>query len=145
MKKLRKILRLDRRRVPRYRTAIEADFYVWDAVEGRPCTGRAPGRLSNISRRGACLETDHVQIGNYHLLRDMDRDGKTFLILDLPSTSGEPPWSVQAKVLSYDRFVRKARFQFDVRLQFVNLSEAAQQNLGTLLKSFAGPNPAESD
>jgi hypothetical protein len=145
MKNLRKILRLDRRRVPRYRTAIEAKFYIWDAVEGRPCTAKAPGRLSNISRKGACLETDNVQIGNYHLLRDMDGDGKTFLILDIPSTSGEADWSVQAKVLSYDRFVSKTRFQFDVRLQFVNLSEADQRNLGALLKSYAGANPAESD
>jgi hypothetical protein len=139
MRKLRKIFRLDRRRVPRYTTAIEADFYVWNAMEGRPCTARAQGRLSNISRRGACLQTDNVQIGNYHLMRDMDRDGRTLLILDIPSGSDETIWSLQAKVLSYDRFVEKTRFQFDVRLQFVNLSEATQQNLGTLLKSVADP------
>ncbi len=145
MKKLRKILRLDRRRAPRYRTAIEAEFYIWNAVEGRPCTGKAQGRLSNISRKGACLETDNVQIGNYHLLRDMERDGKTLLILDIPSPSDEATWSVQAKVLSYDRFVQKTRFQFDVRLQFVNLSEAAQQSLGALLKSVAVANPAAGD
>ena len=145
MKKIRKILRLDRRRVPRYRTAIEAKFYVWDAVEERPRTVRALGRLSNISRKGACLETDHVQIGDYHLLRDMEGDGKTLLILDIPSTSEETIWSVQAKVLSYDRFVKKTRFQFDVRLQFVNLSEGAQQNLGALIKSIGAANPSGSD
>lgn len=72
-------------------------------------------------------------------MRDMDRDGRTLLILDIPSGSDETIWSLQAKVLSYDRFVEKTRFQFDVRLQFVNLSEATQQNLGTLLKSVADP------
>ncbi len=145
MKKLRKILHLDRRRVPRYPTAIDANFYVWNTVEGRPCTGRVHGRLSNISRRGACLQTDNVQIGNYHLMRDMERDGKTLLILDIPSASDDTTWSVQAKVLSYDRFVEKTRFQFDVRLQFVNLSETTQQNLGTLLKSAAVTDSAGSD
>jgi hypothetical protein len=144
MDKLRKILRLDRRRTPRYVTAIKTNFYVFDAVEGRPHTAKVPGRLSNISRKGACLQTDHVQIGNYHLLRDMERDGKTLLILDLPSSADGKTWSVQAKVLSYDRFVEKLQFQFDVRLQFVNLSEAAQQNLGALLKTVAVADQAES-
>ena len=78
-------------------------------------------------------------------MRDMERDGRTLLILDIPSASDDTTWSVQAKVLSYDRFVEKTRFQFDVRLQFVNLSEATQQNLGTLLKSAAVADPAGSD
>jgi hypothetical protein len=62
--------------------------------------------------------------------------------MELPSPTGEGPWKVQAKVISYDKHPDQRRYQFDIRLQFVNLSPADLKSLEQLIrsKSFSESN-----
>ena len=135
MKGLKKYIRRERRRDPRHPVATDAEFYVWDTIIQKPRTGRAQGYLTDISMKGACLQTNHLQMKGHHLLLDNDPQGKTVLAIEMPSPSGEKPWVIQAKVISYDKFPDRPQYQFDVRIQFVNTSPGDLKNLDQLIKT----------
>jgi hypothetical protein len=132
---LKKYLGLERRGLPRYTTAVDIEFYVWDAVRRKPRTGKAPGRLTEISLDGACLQTNNILVDGHHLLRDKDLEGETPLILELPPSGEETAWSVKAQVIWYNRNEASHPFQFDVGLKFFYDSETERQNLKSLIKS----------
>ena len=136
---IRKYLGLERRRLTRYPVAVDVEFYVWDAASKQPRTRKVRGRLTDISTEGACLQTNHTLIEGHHLLLDNDLEGKTPLVLSLPSEAGEELWLIQAQVLWYNRVITQRKYQFDVGLQFVKISEDQLQNLESLIKSLAPP------
>ena len=130
---LKKYLGLDRRRHARHSVAVEVEFQVWDGVKQEPRTGKVRGRLADISPVGACLQTNHTMIEGYHLLLDNDPEGKTPLILSLPSSSEGEPWTIKAQVIWYNKIETVRRYQFDVGLKFVDLSPPDHENLRNLL------------
>jgi hypothetical protein len=136
---LKKYLGLERRRLSRYRTAVDVEFYVWDAAQQKPRTGKAFGRLTEISLEGACLQTSHVLIDGHHILRDNDLEGGTPLVLDLPPSVEGVPRSVKAQIIWYNRISANRAFQFDVGLKFLDISETEKQNLRSLIKSASAP------
>jgi hypothetical protein len=135
MKGLKKYMRRERRSYPRHPVCTDVEFFVWDLVKKKPRTDKAQGCITAVSLKGACLQTNQLQMGDYHLFLDHDPKGKTVLAIEVPSPSGEKPWVIQAKVISYDKFPEQRRYQFDVRLQFVNPSATDLKNLEQLIKS----------
>jgi len=129
----------DRRSVSRDAAAIDVEFHVWDAVEKRPLTRKVKGRLTNISPRGACLQTSQPLIDGYHLMRDKDIDGGTPLILDLPASPEGVPFTIKAQVLWYNRIVPEGTFHFNLGLEFVEVSSAEQKQLENLIRSASNP------
>jgi hypothetical protein len=136
---LKKYLGLERRRLSRYRTAVDVEFYIWDAAQQKPRTGKVFGRLTEISLEGACLQTSHVLIDGHHILRDNDLEGGTPLVLDLPPSVEGVPRSVKAQIIWYKRISANRAFQFDVGLKFPDISETEKQNLRSLIKSASAP------
>ena len=135
---LKKHLGLEKRTAPRYETGIEVEFHVWDAVGKKPMTGKVPGKLVNISSKGACLQTKKTLIDGYHILRDEGLEGDTPLILDLPPSSEGGPWTIQARVLWYNRNEEsQSQYPFSVGLAFMDLSAAGRKQLEELVKSAA--------
>jgi len=65
------------------------------------------------------------------------------LAIEVPFPSGEKTQTLQAKIISYDKFPEKREYPFDVHLQFVNLSPTDLKNLEQLIKSKAFPKPNE--
>lgn len=143
MKGLKKYLRRERRHVPRHPICEEVEFYVWDTRRKRAHTGRARGCLTSVSTRGACLQTNSLQLGDYHLLLDDDPRGSMVLAIEGPSPSGEKTWTLQAKIISYDKFPEKRKYQFDVHLQFVNISPTDLRSLEQLIKPKTSPRGSE--
>jgi hypothetical protein len=139
MKALRKFLRQERRRYPRHSIYTEVEFYIYDTVNRSPLPDRARGCLTALSIKGACLQTNELLIGGHHLLLDNDPDGRAVLMIEIPSSSGGPALKVQANVISYNKRTEKRRYQFDVRLQFVNLSSAEIKNLEKWIRSITPP------
>jgi hypothetical protein len=135
MKGLKKYIRRERRSSPRHTVCTEVEFYAWDEVKKKPRTDKAQGCITEVSLKGACLQTNHLQMGDYHLFLDHDPKGKTVLAVEVPSPSDENPWLIRAQVVSYDKFPEWRKYQFDVRLQFVNLSTTDLKNLEQLIKS----------
>ena len=135
MKGLKRYIRRERRRDPRHPISMEVEFYVWDAAKGKARTGKARGCLTAVSMKGACLQTDHLQMEGHHLFLDDDPRGKTLLAVEMPSPAEEKPWVIQAKIISYDKVPTRRKHQFDVRLRFVNPSETDLKNLEMLIKS----------
>ena len=133
---IKKYFGLDRRRHARYPVNVGVEFQVWDGVKQEPRTGKVPGRLSDISPVGACLQTNNTLIEGHHLLLDNDPEGKTPLILSLPSSSDDNPWTIKAQVLWYNKIEPEQRFQFDVGLKFVDLSPSDQEDLRIFLDSL---------
>jgi hypothetical protein len=136
-KELKKYFRLERRRFPRFTTSMEVAFCLWDALKGKPVTPEVPGHLVSISRRGACLQTNNMRINNHHLLLDTDAMGKTLLALSFSPPAEEVAWRIKAQVLSYNRNKDGRRFQFDVRLKFVDISGTEKEYLEDLIKTTA--------
>ena len=134
--KLKKYLRLDRRRHSRYPTTVDVEFHIWDAINQQPRTGKIQGRLTDISPLGACLQTNQTMIEGHHILLDNDPEGKTPLVLSLPSPPETDDFAVKAQVQWYNKIENGRRYQFDVGLHFVDLSPAERQDLGTYLKSL---------
>ena len=64
----RKYFAIERRQQVRYPSAINVEFYVCNGVTNNPLTTKGTGRLVNISRKGARLQTNTVRIGSYHLV-----------------------------------------------------------------------------
>ena len=135
MKALKKYLRRERRRYPRHSICTEVEFCVWDTVTRRPRTEKAKGCLTAISVKGACLQTNQLQMGGHHLFLDSDPKGRTVLMVEVPSVAGEPPWSIQARNIAYDKHPENRQYQFDVRLQFVDAGAAEVKNLEQLMKA----------
>jgi len=134
---LKNFFGLERRREIRHEIAVEVEFQVWDESSLKPLTRKCPGGLTNISRQGACLQTNHVFIAGRHLMIHNDVEGKTPLVLEVPfPASGEAsPRKLKAQVIWYKRAGEENRFQFDVGLKFVGLSDDDQQKLKSLLNS----------
>jgi len=145
---IRKYLGLERRQFPRYAASIDVEFHVWDAIAQRPRTGKVHGRLTDISRNGACLQTNHMLIEGHHLFLDNDVDGNTPLILNLPGESDGKGPTLQARVLWYNRSASGQRYHFEVGLEFVKLSPEQRQHLEALLTAppaSARPDSADLD
>ena len=136
---IRKYLGLERRRFTRYPASVEVEFHVWDAVAQQPRTGKVPGRLTDISSDGACLQTNHTLIEGHHLLLDNDLEGNTPLVLSLAAAGEGTRWTLQAQVVWYNRSSVERKYQFDVGLQFVKLTTDQRQHLEALFKSTASP------
>ena len=56
-------------------------------------------------------------------------------MVEIPSSSGESSWTIQAHIISYDKYPGHRQYQFDVRLQFANASAAEVKNLEQLIKA----------
>jgi hypothetical protein len=134
MKALKKYLRRERRRYPRHPVCTDVEFCVWDTVTRRPQTDKAKGCLTMVSIKGACLQTNQLQMGGHHLFLDNDSRGRNVLMVEVPSSAGEPPWRIQAQIISYDKYPGHRQYQFDIRLQFANTSAAEIKNLEQLIK-----------
>jgi hypothetical protein len=74
-------------------------------------------------------------MGSHHLFLDNDPGGRTVLLIEVPSSPGEAPWKIQARIVSYDKHTERRQYPFDVRLQFVNPTPAEIKNLEQLIKS----------
>ena len=134
---LKKYFGLDRRSHSRYPAAVDVEFQVWDVDKQGPRTKKVQGRLTDISPIGACLQTNHMLIEGYHLLLDNDPTGKTPLAIALPSASGEDPWTIKGQVLWYNKIEAERKFQFDVGLNFVDVTPSEKENLHALLRSLS--------
>jgi hypothetical protein len=134
---IKKYFRRDRRRYPRHPLSTGVEFYVMGLRRREPQTCKVPGCLTAVSLKGACLQAGSLQIENYHLFRDHDPKEKTVLAIELPSPSGGEAWTLQANLISYDKFPDKREYPFDLRLQFVNPSAADLKNLEQLIKTAA--------
>jgi hypothetical protein len=134
---IKKYLGLDRRSHSRYPAAVDVEFQVWDATKEEPRTNKVRGRLTDISPIGACLQTNQTLIEGYHLLLDDDPGGNTPLILSMPPTSEGDSWTVKAQVLWYNKIEAERRYQFDVGLNFVDLTPPERENLRKLLNSLS--------
>jgi hypothetical protein len=131
---LKKYLGLERRHIPRHTSGWAVEFFVWDAGQQKPRTGKLSGRLGEISLEGACLQTNNILIDGYHILRD-DLEGETPLVVDLPPSAEGVPCSIKARVIWYNRNAVNRPFQFDVGLKFLDVSETERQRLRDLIKS----------
>jgi hypothetical protein len=140
---LKKYLGLDRRRHSRYPAAVDVDFRVWDTDKQAPVTADVRGRLTDLSPIGACLQTNHMIIEGYHLLLDNDPTGKTPLAITLPSPSGDESWTIKAQVLWFNKYEAERKYQFDVGLNFVDVSRSEQKKLHALLKSLSESEGSE--
>jgi hypothetical protein len=125
----------DRRSVSRSTASIDLEFHVWDAVEEKPLTRKVQGRLTNISPKGACLQTNQPLIDGYHLMRDNDLEGGTPLILDLPASPEGQPFTIKSQVLWYNRISPEGPFHFNVGLKFIDLSPTERKQLEDLIRS----------
>jgi hypothetical protein len=139
MKALKKIFNKERRRYPRYTIYTEVEFYIWDTVSHKPRSERVRGCLTAVSIKGGCLQTNEILIGGHHLLLHNEPSGKAVLMIEVPSSSGGPAWKVQADVISYNKRAERRRYQFDVHLQFVNLSSMDMKNLELWIRSISPP------
>jgi c-di-GMP-binding flagellar brake protein YcgR len=134
---LRKYLGLERRRYSRFSAAVDVEFQVWDSVEKKPRTDKVQGRLTDISPIGACLQTNQMLIQGHHLHLDNDPAGNTPLVLTISSSGEEGPWSIKAQVLWYNKFESERKYQFDVGLSFVDVSQTEREKLFSLLRSLS--------
>ena len=129
----------DRRSTARNAASIDVEFHIWDTVEKKPLTRKVPGRLTNISSKGACLQTGETLIDGHHLMRDDDVEGATPLVLDLPPASDGTPFTLKAQILWYNRIAPEGPFHFNVGLKFFELSPAERKQLDTLIRSASNP------
>jgi hypothetical protein len=134
---LKQFLGLERHREPRYSVSLDVEFHVWDEGAKKPLTNSCPAGLTNISLVGACLQTNHILIAGHHLMIHNDVEGKTPLVLDipLPSSENSSPRKIKAQVLWYRKANEERRFQFDVGLKFIGLTEDDLQSIKTLIQS----------
>jgi len=126
---------LERRSVNRKAVSIDVQFHVYDAAEKRPLTRKVAGLLTNLSAKGACLETGQTLIDGYHLMRDDDVEGGTPLIIDLPASGDGGPFILKAKVLWYNRIPGGTQFHFRVGIKFIDVSPEEKKNLENLIRT----------
>ncbi len=132
----------DRSGLSRNAPFIDVEFHVYGAEEKRPLTRKVHGRLTNISPKGACLQTDQTLIDGYHLMLDDDIEGGTPLILDLPPSSEGTPLSLKAQVLWYNRIASEGPFHFSIGLKFIDLSPTERKQLENVLRSASTASQA---
>jgi hypothetical protein len=130
-----KYLGLEHRFFPRHTMPIDVEFQVLDEAEKKPRTHKVPGRLTDITLKGARLQIPSTLIEGYHLLRDNDLEGKTSLILDLPAFSEGSSVTLKAKVLWYNRIESQRKFPFDVGLKFIDVSEMGRKQIEAILRA----------
>ncbi len=130
----RKYFALERRRQHRYPTGIDVEFYVWDRATKKPLTPKVTGRLVDISRKGACLQTNTVRIGYLHLVISGGLEGETALILEFPPSSEGVPWTLRAQILWYNAIY--AEFKFEFGIAFVDIPPTEQKCLESVIKSI---------
>ena len=122
-----------------------------DGITRKPRTAKIPGRLTAVSRRGACLQIQSLQIENYHLLLDNHPAKGNLLLIEVQPTPEEETRIIKTRVLSYDKSQEKRKFQFDVRLEFVDMDGAELDYIESLIKSMASaateplPQPASEE
>ena len=126
---------LERRSVNRKAVSIDVQFHVYDAAEKRPLTRKVAGLLTNLSAKGACLETGQTLIDGYHLMRDDDVEGGTPLIIDLPASGDGGPFILKAKVLWYNRIPGGTQFHFRVGIKFIDASPEEKKQLENLIRT----------
>ena len=120
----------------RYPIAIDVEFYVWDGVVEKPLTGKAAGRLVDISIKEARLQTNTVRIGNHHLIINNNLEGKTPLILEFPLSPEGMPWALKSQILWYNRISVQGKFKFEFGVGFFYISTTQQERLESFLKSI---------
>jgi hypothetical protein len=125
----------ERRALPRNAASIDVQFHVYDSAEKKPLTRKVPGRLINISTKGACLETSQTLIDGYHLMLHDDIDGGTPIILDMPASGEESPFALQARVLWYNRIPGETEFRFSVGIKFIEVSPEEKKQLENLIRA----------
>jgi hypothetical protein len=134
---IKRYLQRERRRVPRYAVTCNVNFFVLDGITRKPRTAKVPGLLTAVSRRGACLQIQSLQIANYHLLLDNHPAKGNLLLVEVQPPPGEKTRIIKTRVLSYDKSREKREFQFDVRLEFVDMDAAELDYIESLIKSMA--------
>jgi len=122
----------ERRSENRKAASIGVQFHVYDTAEKRPLTRKEPGLLVNLSMKGACLEIGQPMIDGYHLMRDDDVEGATPLILDLPASGDDGPFTLKARVLWYNRIPGETQFRFRVGIKFIDISAEEKKHLENL-------------
>ena len=127
----------DRRTLARNAASIDVQFHVYNSAGKKPLTRKVPGRLINISLKGACLETSQILIDGHHLMLHDDIDGGTPLILDIPTSGEEGPFALQARVLWYNRISGETHFPFRTGIKFIEVSPAERKQLETLIRTAA--------
>jgi hypothetical protein len=132
----------DRRGLSRTAPFVDVAFHVYGAEEKRPLTRKVRGRLTNISPKGACLQTDQTLIDGYHLMLDDDIEGGTPLIIELLPSSEGTPLVLKAQVLWYNRIASERPFHFSIGLKFIDLSPAERKQLENLLRSASTTSKA---
>ncbi len=130
------ISRPERRSQARSSVCLDLEFQVWDSAQEIALTPKVPGRLTNISSKGACLEIRQPLIGGFHLMRDNDPDGNTPLLLHLPARGETTPFSIRTQVLWYNRIDPAGPFHFRFGLKFLGLSSADRKEMEDLLRSL---------
>ena len=125
----------ERRSLARSAVSIDVQFHVYDSAEKKPLTRKVPGRLTNISAKGACLETSQTLIDGYHLMLHDDIDGGTPLLLDLPAGGDGSPFTLKAGVLWYNRIPGGTDFRFSVGIKFVDVSPEEKKQLENLIRT----------
>lgn len=143
MKGLKKYIRRERRQYPRHSICTDVDFFVWDTLTRRPRTDKVRGCITAVSVKGACLQTSQLQMGTHHLFLDNDPGGRTVVMIEVPSSSAEPPWKIKARIVSYDKHPGRRQYPFDVRLQFVNPTPAEIKNIEQLIKASSSAKSEE--
>ena len=132
----RKYFALERRRQLRYPVTVQVGIYVSDEISKKPLTSKIAGRLVNISRKGACLQTNTIRIGYHHLVISNDLEGQTPLILEFPPSPEGIPWTLKSQILWYNTVNLKDKFKFEYGIAFVDLSPTQQERLESLMKSI---------
>ena len=126
-----------RRSVARSAISIDVQFHVYDSAEKKPLTRKVPGRLTNISAKGASLETTQTLIDGYHLMLHDDTGGGTPLLLDLPASGDGGPFTLRARVLWYNRIPGETQFRFSVGIRFIDVSPEEKKQLDNLIRTAA--------
>jgi hypothetical protein len=132
----RKYFALERRKQLRYPIAINVEFYVCDGVTNKPLTTKGTGRLVNISRKGARLQTNTVRIGFYHLVISSGLQEKIVLMFEfLPSAEGVL-WTIKSRILWYNRISGEGGFKFEFGVEFCDISPTQQKCLESAIRSI---------
>ena len=110
----------ERRRDQRHAVALPATYRVTDAITRGPLTPRRPGRITNLSRGGCCLEVEELHLEGFDLRRCQESPKDYHLELAIAAQRGGV-WTVATMVRWIspdrgDRFRLGLRFEEPVTL-----------------------------